>query len=102
MPLREQIDVLTRFMAAFIQSILAGLLVIELHRRGALISRDLIHGAARLLPRGDREYFLEQWLRRMPKASEQGISPLVRALPIVLIAAPFLGVGLRVGRGRGA
>jgi hypothetical protein len=100
-PLQEQIDFLARFIAALIQSILAGLVVIELHRRSALISRDLIHGAARLLPRGDREYFLEQWLRRVPKASEQGIFPLARALPIVLIAAPFLGVGLRVGRGRG-
>jgi hypothetical protein len=100
MLLREQVDVLSRLVATLTLSLLAGLLAIELHRCGAPISRELVHRAARLLPRGDREYFLNQWLRRVRKAGEQGVLPLARALPIVLIAAPLLCIGLRVGRGK--
>jgi hypothetical protein len=98
----DQIKVLSGLMTTLLPSLLAGLLAIELHRCSAPISRYLVHRAARLLPQGDREYFLNQWLRRVRKAGEQGVFPLARALPIFLIAAPLLGVGLRVGRGKGA
>ena len=98
--IREQSEVLA-WLGALVQSLLVGLLVIELHRCGSLLSKRLLHTAARLLPRDDREYFLRSWLRTALGAGDRGVLPLARALPIALIAAPLLGVGLRIGRGNG-
>jgi hypothetical protein len=99
--LKGQSEVLAR-LGALAKSLLVGLLVIELHRYGPLLSRQLLYVAASLLPKRDREYFLGSWLSAVPGGEDRGVIALARALPVVLIAAPLLGVGLRIGRGKGA
>lgn len=88
------------WLGALIRLILVGLFVIELDRWGPRLSERLLDAAAWLLPKGDRGYFLGSWLLVVVETGDRGVLPLVRALPIALIAAPLLGIGLRIGRQR--
>jgi len=75
-------------------------IVCHIDRNGDSLAEALVLTATRLLPRRERPDWREEWLDHVRSAREQGLPPLSRALSILLIGAPALAVGLRVGRVR--
>lgn len=80
--------------------LLATLIAAHLDREAGELAVGLVGLAARLLPAHRREEHLDEWIDHILCAGECGVAPLTRAFSIALIAAPALGVGLRVGRAR--
>ena len=80
--------------------LLATLLGAHIDREGGRLARAVVRLASRLLPPHRRQSELDEWLDHVESAGEQGIQPLTRAISIAMFAAPFLAVGLRIGRSR--
>jgi hypothetical protein len=78
--------------------LLATLLGAHIDREGGRLARAVVQIASRLIPAHRRQSELDEWLDHVESAGEQGIQPLTRAISIAFFAAPFLAVGLRIGR----
>lgn len=80
--------------------LLVSLIACHLDRNGDFIAETLISAAVFLIPTRDREDWRDVWVDHIRSAKEHGLVPLSRALSILVLAAPALAVGLRVGRTR--
>jgi hypothetical protein len=76
------------------------LLALHLDRESGKIALGIVARASRLLPPHARDQQCAEWADHVQTAGEHGLLPLSRALSIAAIAAPLLGIALRVGRSR--
>jgi hypothetical protein len=76
------------------------LLASHVDRASGRIARVMVMAAASLVPSTRRRGEREEWLDHVESAGEHGLLPLTRALSVLLLAAPLLAIGLRVGRSR--
>ncbi len=98
--LLTQVD--SQLVSICVVPLLVSLIACHLDRNGDLIAETLIAAAVLLVPKRDREDWRDVWVDHVRSAKEQGLVPLSRALSILVLAAPALAVGLRVGRTRRA
>jgi hypothetical protein len=87
-----------RLVALVILPVISALLAIHLDRHAASLAESLVTNASLLLPRVQRDRWLDEWIDHIRTAGEHGVLPLTRAMSIAFIAAPALAVGLRLGR----
>lgn len=78
--------------------LLVSLIAIHIDRNGDDLAETVVSFAALALPQDERADWRAEWIDHVKTASEHGLAALTRALSILLIAAPTLAIGLRVGR----
>jgi predicted nucleic acid-binding protein len=78
--------------------LLVSLIACHIDRNGEFLAETLIFLAVLLIPRAERQEWRDIWIDHVRSAREHGLVPLSRGLSILIIAAPALAVGLRVGR----
>lgn len=79
--------------------LLVALVASHIDRQGGRIAVCLVTASARVIPSQDRCGLRDEWVDHVRAAGEHGLPPLTRALSILVVAAPMLAIGLRIGRG---
>jgi hypothetical protein len=84
--------------ATCVLPLIAALIAAHIERDGGQIAEMLVSAAASILPAREQKDWRDEWLDHVQSAGEHGVLPLSRAVSILLLAAPLLAIGLRLGR----
>lgn len=82
--------------AVAVAPVIAGLLSIELDRRGGPIATGIVRAAGRLLPANARQQNADEWVDHVLSEGGVGLRPVLVALEIAFLGAPRIAWRLRV------
>jgi hypothetical protein len=78
--------------------LIAGLLAIEVDRRGELLAERIVRLGGRLVPERARVDCVDEWIDHVLAADEGGLHPVWEAVQIALLAAPRIAGRRFLGR----
>lgn len=81
-----------------VAALVAALLAAEIDRSGRLIGTRIVRAASWLMPRSVRADFASEWIDHVLCAGEEGLGPVLVALKIATIGAPWLRLRPLAGR----